>query len=85
MAENDTAPYWGVWGKRFLRLQEDHDFTDQQMLIVFGLLSEVRAFRFNHIEESAAKQLRLLNPDIFNTQHNGLRVWMETKRKEEDA
>ena len=54
----------GVWGERFRKLKEEDHLSDKQLESVFSMLSEARAFRFRHIEESAWRQLKeVLNDD----------------------
>ena len=45
-----------VWTKRFRELKEK-GFTDEQLDIIFSLISRVDGFRFRWIEYSARRQL----------------------------
>ena len=49
-----------VWGERFMILKNENGLTDNQLKSVFAMLSQARAFRFNHIEESAWRQLKVV-------------------------
>ena len=49
-----------VWGERFMILKNEMGLTDDQLKSVFTMLSQARAFRFNHIEESAWNQLKVV-------------------------
>ncbi len=48
-----------IWGNRFLELREQ-GFSDEQLVTIFRLLSDVRAFNYGHIEASAWRQLQLI-------------------------
>lgn len=47
----------GVWTERWRRLKAA-GLTAHQLTEVFAVMSQARAFHYEHLEESAAQQLR---------------------------
>lgn len=47
-----------VWGSRFRTLRDEDGLNDDQLVAVYHMIEDARGFRFQHIADSAWRQLQ---------------------------